>query len=295
MASTGMSRVMSDTAIWRAGVLGQESTERPKISPKHFTFNTPLSPPSNDPQATSTSAGKPPYAPPFEVAKLPVGLTSAALASMGTGSSSMGPVPCSRGSGRSSGQGSAPSSGMRQCQRASSQGRLPQQHVDSRMAVSHAHPDILERHPDSLMARARAPAPLPRFVAPPQGSCQLGLGPPPKDSWESQLKYAPPPRDSWEYDKVGFPKDVVQVVRLESKPYVRKNPREPEQEIFSRRRRAKINGLSNVYGPLVQTQQRQPPRVQSLPTLPSSRSPQLSRLEAQSLIHGSPQRLAAIS
>jgi len=186
---------------------------------------------------------------------------------------------------------SATSSGRQSKGRASSEGQLrPLQHVEPRMAVSRAPQELLEKHPpiDSLLARARAPAPLPRYVAPPQP--------------QSQIKYNPPARDAWEYDKVTFVRDVVQVARLENKPYVRKGAKELEEELTARRRRGKISGLSNIYGPLVQMkakerepQRRQPPRVHSLPALPAARSSPSCFTEVQALNHVSPQRLMALA
>jgi hypothetical protein len=96
---------------------------------------------------------------------------------------------------------------------------------------------------------------------------------------------------------------VVQVVRLESRPYVRKGRKEFEQDVASQRFRSNIKTAGGVYGPLVQMKERNPqersmPRGQSLPALGVAHSAQLSmsRLEAaNALFHGSPPRFQAIS
>jgi len=211
----------------------------------------------------------------------------------------MGPVPCGQGGGqgsgrassRSSSQGTSAPSNRKQLHRVASEGRLPQKHANSRVVASHTHlsrQELLEKHPQSLLARARAPAPLPRFVSGPNA-------PTPE---EQRLQYAPPTRDLWEYEKVA-PRDMVQVVRLEAKPYTRKGRRELMQDVASQRFRSNVKCASGLYEPLVRdAQQRPPPRVQSLPALNAARSPELSRqrLEAaQSLFNGcSPQRFTAM-
>ena len=254
---------MSETQLWQANVLGHDCVASPAPSPVLQLTLKPLA-------KTSAVAGRPPYAPPFEVAKIPAcsGLPACASSS-------------GRNSGRSNGQGSSASSGRHQVNRAASEGRFSQRNVDyARVAVSHVPLDPIEyreMHPDSLLARARAPAPLPRNVVAPQGPCQP--------------RHALPERDNWELP--GFPrdvaKDVVQVVRLESKPFVRKGQRVLEQE-FNSTHQAKIGGLNGIYGALVQPRQRGPARVQSLPFLPQSRSPEITRVEA----YGSPQRFLAM-
>merc|ERR1719440_2357668 len=70
-----MDRFLSDTAVWRAGVLGQESI-LPPPSPNKVAKVL---------QAISTT-GRPPHAPPFEAAKLPLSLPSAAAAIAPAGS-----------------------------------------------------------------------------------------------------------------------------------------------------------------------------------------------------------------
>jgi len=261
-ASPGPTRMMSETQAWRANVLGHECVASPAPSPvQHLTLK-PVA-------KASPVVGRPPYAPAFEVAKLPAGLPT-----VDTGAAS-------RSSGHAKGQGSAASSGRQQVNRAASEGRFSQRNVDyGRMAVFHAPLDALEyreMHPDSLLARARAPAPLPSRVAAPQGPCQP--------------RYAPPERDTWELP--GFPRDaaksVVQVMRLESKPYVRSGQCAPEQE-FNSNHQKKKGGLSGIYGALVQPRQRALTRVQSLPFLPQCPSPEMSRVDA----YGSPQRFLAI-
>jgi hypothetical protein len=277
VASQSMERAMSATAEWRAAVLGQENSER-KAEPASPSKLVKLM------QAISVPAGKPPHAPPFEVAKLPISLPSrTAIAPSNVAAGSSG-----RGSGRSSGQNSAPSSGARQ-HRALSEGPRQLPRADPRAGVYPAQLERAAQHVDSLLARARAPAPLPRYVAPPQT--------------QNQLKYNPPARDSWEYEKVpnvevpkvAFTRDIIQVARLETKPYSRKGAKDPAPS-----RRDRLNGLSNIYGPLVQRQQQhqqKPSRVQSLPALPGTRSPHsAAHLEAQAVLHDarSPQRLMAI-
>jgi len=268
--SKGMKSEMSETAIWRAGILGPSKSPKLDAALKQKAVELAFGSSAKldlqaSPEGTPATGSRPPFAPPFEVAKFPAGYP--------------GCVEPTSDSGRGN-------KGIQQYHRAASEGRFPKQHVDPRMAVSRAQ-ENLEKHPDSLLARARAPAPLPRFVSAPQGP--------------SQLKYPPPARDAWEYEKVAFSRDVVQVVRLESKPYVRKGRKEMQNDNGSR---SKLSGLGGIYGPLVQSQERQPmqrmPRVQSLPALAPSRSPQflpqLSPSDVQALIHGGspPLRLTAI-
>jgi len=267
--ASDMKKFLSETAIWRAGVLGHELHLKPPdaIPPLSGYPSKPKIELVESMQSPPPVAGRPPYAPPFEVAKLSTSLQSAEIASPSSASGN-------RGSGRSNAQNSIP----RQCHRAASEGRSAQAHVDSRMVVSHAHLVALEKHPDSLLARARAPAPLPRFVAPPQAASEPSR----------------PEKDSWEYDKVAPPRHVVQVVRLEGKPYVRgKGPEDFRQEVSARRRQCKLSNLNSVYRPLVQDseQQRQPARVQSLPALQPSRLSSMPKLEAH---YGVPNRFTAI-
>jgi len=251
-------KTMSATALWRAGILGLES-------------------PSSSPSKVSpVRSSRPPHAPPFEVAKLSPTL-QVDIPNVAKGDH------VAQGSDQSFGGNRVIDRSKHKASRCMSEGRIPHRQMDSRVAVSHTRPSPSERQPperhiDSLKARAKAPAPLPRHVPPPQNACTL--------------KYAPPLRDvdSWEYEKI-LPRDIVQVVRLESKPYIRKGRKEMEQDIVSRPGKSKINGLSGIYRPLVQNQERRPPRVQSLPSLPaSSRSHQLVR----DVQLGSPQRFTGI-
>lgn len=271
---------MSDTAVWRSGVLGP--THSPKLDAAlaqkaaelaFGSFSGSNLSASLAPQCSPCIGSRPPYAPAFEVAKFPAGYPP----------SNVGPTA---GSGRDSGRGSSSSSGLQQVHRAASEGRFPK-HVDfqnnPRKGVSRAL-ENLEKHPDSLLARARAPQALPRFVAPPQGP-----------------SYAPPARDSWEYDRVD-PRAVVNVVRLESQPYVRKGRTESQN---NRQSRGKQGGLDGIYGPLVQMKERErEPRsrmmqkVRSLPALaPSHSPPPPSQFDAHPLfqaLSGSSQRLIDI-
>mmetsp|Transcript_92273 Transcript_92273/g.143940 ORF Transcript_92273/g.143940 Transcript_92273/m.143940 type:complete len:1022 (-) Transcript_92273:41-3106(-) len=250
-------KAMSETALWRAGILGLES-------------------PSSSPCKASVS--RPPHAPPFEVAKLSPSLQDR-MPNVAKGKTiAQGKDHSLEGSGGI--EKSKP-----QALRSLSEGRIPQRQMDSRVAVSHTHPrqserQLPDRPIDSLKARAKAPVPLPRHVPPPQMECTL--------------QYAPPARDydSWQYEKIFPAKDIVQVVRLEGKPYVRKGRKEMEEEIAGRHGKSRMNGLCGIYRPLVQNQERRAPRVQSLPSLPaSSRSQHLLR----DVQLGSPQRFVGIS
>jgi hypothetical protein len=249
---------MSATALWRAGILGLES---PKSSPS---------------KVSQTLNFRLPHSPAFEPAKL------APQLQVSMSNTAKGDHPRVQGAAHSINR--LIETSKHKPSRCMSEGRIPPHQPDARVAVSHTHPTLSERPLDwpldSLKARARAPAPLPRQVTPPQNAYPL--------------KYAPPARDadSWEYERIIPTKNVVQVVKLEGKPYVRKGRKEMEQEIVARSGQSKKGGLNGIYRPLVQAQERRPPRVQSLPSLPgSSRAhPILGNVQL-----GSPQRFAGIA